>query len=204
MTLLEGIDLFGTLVFAISGALAAAERKFDLMGIAIIAFVTALGGGTVRDLLIGVNPVGWMQNYWYLIIITSGVILTFVLHKQLLYLRRTLFLFDALGLGVFAIGGLRTALDHGIEPVYAIICGMMTATMGGMIRDVLCNEIPLIFRKEIYASAGLIGAGLYLLISKTALPMEWNFCITVAVVTAIRLVAVKYHVGLPRVPIRRE
>lgn len=203
MTFFEGIDLFGTLVFAISGALAAAEKKFDLMGVGIIAFVTALGGGTLRDLLIGSQPVGWMQNHIYLWVILGGVTLTFLLHKQLLYLRKTFFLFDAMGLGVFAIGGLTKALEHGVEPVYAVICGMMTATMGGMIRDVLCNDIPLIFRKEIYASAALIGAALYLVLSKAGLQQEWNFVVTILVVSVFRLIAVKYKIGLPRIPIRR-
>ena len=204
MNLITAFDLFGTLVFAISGALAAAEKKLDLMGICIIAFVTALGGGTLRDLMIGASPVGWMKNEWYLVIVAGGVLLTFLLSRQLRYLRKTFFLFDAIGLGVFSIGGLEKALEFGIEPTYAVICGMMTATMGGMLRDVLCNDIPLIFRKEIYASAGLIGAVTYVLLKQTTLPFEWNFCITILVVTLIRLLAVKYKVGLPGLPSRNK
>ena len=199
MTLVEVVDITGTFVFAISGALAAANKRFDLMGVCIIAFVTALGGGTLRDLLIGANPVGWMQDKTYLLVVLAGVLMTYFFYKKLQYLRKTFFLFDAVGLGVFSIGGLEKALSFGIDPTYALICGMMTATMGGMIRDVLCNDIPLIFRKEIYATAGLIGSSIYLLLNYFNLPFEFNFGFTILVVIVVRVVAVKLNVGLPRV-----
>lgn len=204
MTLLNIVDLTGTFVFAISGGLAAANKKFDMMGVGIIAFVTALGGGTLRDVLIGAKPVGWMQDKWYLIVVLLGVILTYVLYKKLIILRKTFFLFDAIGLGVFAIGGLEKALNFGIDPVYALICGMMTATMGGMIRDVLCNDIPLIFRKEIYATAGLIGAALYLLLGYLNIQKEASFLITVSIVVIIRIIAVRFNIGLPRIKVVSE
>jgi len=191
------VDVVGTLVFAISGALAAAEKKFDLMGVAIIAFVTALGGGTVRDMLIGAHPVGWMQNYTPITIVSIGVLLVFLFYKKLHYFRKTFFLFDAIGLGAFAIGGLEKALSFGVSPGFAVICGMITACFGGVVRDVLCNEIPLIFRKEIYALAGLIGAGMYLILDSYHVPPEFNFPITVAVVAAIRVFAVLKNIGLP-------
>ena len=199
MILVEVVDIVGTFVFAISGALAAANKRFDLMGVCIIAFVTALGGGTLRDLLIGANPVGWMQDKTYLLVVLAGVLMTYFFYKKLQYLRKTFFLFDAVGLGVFSIGGLEKALSFGIDPAYALICGMMTATMGGMIRDVLCNDIPLIFRKEIYATAGLIGSSIYLLLNYFNLSFEFNFGFTILVVIVVRVVAVKLNVGLPRV-----
>jgi uncharacterized membrane protein YeiH len=195
------VDLVGTFVFAISGALAAANKRFDFMGVCIIAFVTALGGGTLRDLLIGAKPVGWMENKWYLLTVLLGVLITFLLYKRLQHLRKTLFLFDAVGLGIFSIAGLEKALSFGIDPFYALICGMMTATMGGMLRDVLCNEIPLIFRKEIYATAGLIGASFYLLLDYFGLPFGFNFGFTIAVVIAVRVLAVKMNVGLPKIKV---
>lgn len=191
------VDVIGTLVFAISGALAAAEKKFDLMGVAIIAFVTALGGGTVRDMLIGAHPVGWMQNYAPITIVTIGVLLVFLFYKKLHYFRKTFFLFDAIGLGAFAIGGLEKALSFGVSPGYAVICGMITACFGGVVRDVLCNEIPLIFRKEIYALAGLIGAGMYLGLDYLGVSSVVNFPITVALVAAIRMLAVYKDLRLP-------
>jgi len=193
------VDLMGTFVFAISGALAAANKRFDFMGVCIIAFVTALGGGTLRDVLIGAKPVGWMENKWYLITVLVGVLITFVFYKKLQHLRKTFFLFDAVGLGIFSIAGLEKALSYGIEPTYALLCAMITATMGGMIRDVLCNEIPLIFRKEIYATAGLIGASFYLLLNYLGAPIEFNFAFTILIVIVVRVIAVKLNIGLPKI-----
>ncbi len=193
------LDIIGTLVFAISGALTAAEKRMDLMGIGIIAFVTALGGGTLRDILIGAHPVGWMQNIHYLIVVALGVVITFAFSNQLVPLRRTFFLFDAIGLGVFAIGGLEKALQYDIAPVYAIICGMISATMGGLIRDVLCNEVPLILRQEIYATAGFIGASFYLLFGHFNLMPELNLVLTISLVVTIRILAVRFKLGLPRI-----
>lgn len=197
----EIVDVLGTLVFAISGALAAAEKKFDLMGVSIIAFVTALGGGTVRDILIGADPVGWMQNYTYLAIVSLGITLVFLFYKKLHYFRKTFFLFDAIGLGAFAIGGMQKALSFDVSPGYAIICGMLTACFGGVVRDVLCNEIPLIFRKEIYALAGMAGAGCYLGFQYLGLPSAINFPLTIAIVAAIRIIAVLKNVGLPKIKV---
>lgn len=185
-------------MFAISGALTAAERRMDLMGISIIAFVTALGGGTLRDILIGAHPVGWMENTDYLIVVALGVSITFLFARRLVPLRRTFFLFDAIGLGVFAIGGLEKALSYGISPIYAVICGMISATMGGLLRDVLCNEVPLILRQEIYATAGFIGAALYLLMGNFTIMPELRLIFTISLVVAIRIIAVRYRLGLPR------
>lgn len=192
------LDVTGTLVFAISGALTAAERRMDLMGISIIAFVTALGGGTLRDILIGAHPVGWMENTDYLIVVALGVSITFLFARRLVPLRRTFFLFDAIGLGVFAIGGLEKALSYGIAPIYAVICGMISATMGGLLRDVLCNEVPLILRQEIYATAGFIGAALYLVLGNFPIMPEIRLIVTISLVVAIRIIAVRYRLGLPR------
>lgn len=195
------VDIIGSLVFAISGSLAAAERHFDLMGVAIIAFVTAVGGGTVRDLLIGAQPVGWMASYHYVVIVMLGVLLTYFFHRKLHFFRRSFFLFDAIGLGTFAIAGMEKALSYGISPVYAVLCGMITGCFGGMIRDVLCNEIPLIFRKELYALPALIGAAMYLAMDYIGIIPEVSFPITIILVTSIRIFAVRYNLGLPQIPI---
>lgn len=167
------------------------------MGVAIIALVTALGGGTVRDMLIGAHPVGWMQNYTSNTIVSIGVVLVFLFYKKLHYFRKTFFLFDAIGLGAFAIGGLEKALSFGVSPGYAVICGMITACFGGVVRDVLCNEIPLILRKEIYALAGLVSARMYLSLDYLGVSSTINFPITVALVAAIRMLAVLKNIGLP-------
>lgn len=196
MSIIFILETVGTLVFAISGALTAGEKKFDLMGVSIIAFVTALGGGTLRDILIGAHPVGWLSEPIFIGIIVLGVLLAFIFNQRLNNLRKTFFLFDSIGLGLFAIAGMQKALDYEILPVYAIICGMITATFGGMLRDILCNEIPIIFRKEIYAMAALIGATIYLGLSYLNVTSEINYLVSVCIVIAIRIVAVKYKIGL--------
>ncbi len=199
MIYVQVLEYLGTLVFAISGALTAANKKFDLMGIGIVAFVTALGGGTVRDILIGIEPVSWLSNRWYLLIISLGAAIAFVFQKKLQPLRKAFFVFDATGLAVFSIAGLEIGLQQGIDPMYAVFLGMISGTMGGVIRDVLCQETPLIFREEIYASAALLGAISYLGLSYTSLPTNISTIITIGLVLAIRVVAVKYHIGLPKV-----
>jgi len=193
------VDIAGTFVFAISGALAAGEKRFDLMGVAIIAFVTAVGGGTVRDLLIGAHPVGWMQSYHYLLITLLGVLLTFFVHKHLQRFRRSFFLFDAIGLGTFAIAGMEKALSFGVSPGYAILCGMITGCFGGIIRDVLCNDIPLIFRKEMYALPALVGASIYLGLDTLKVLPEISLPITIAIVTSFRILSVRYNWQLPQI-----
>lgn len=192
------LDIIGTLVFSISGALTASNKDFDLMGISIVAFVTALGGGTVRDLIIGIEPVTWATDIRYLLIVSTGVLIAVVFRKKLEPLRKAFFVFDATGLAVFSIGGLEIALMHGIMPVYAVFLGMISATMGGVIRDVLCQVSPLIFREEIYASAGLVGALSYVVLSKTPLSTDINSIITILLVLSIRIIAVRYKIGLPK------
>ena len=199
MNTIEIINIGGTLVFAISGALTAANKRFDLMGISIIAFVTAVGGGTLRDMLIGAHPVGWMQSKWYLLAVLGGVILAFIFYKKLQHLRKTFFIFDAIGLAVFAIGGLEKALAYNIDPIYALMCAVITGTMGGLLRDILCNDVPLIFRKEIYASAALVGAGLYLLLDYLHVHGQVNFVISICCVILVRVLAVRYKLKLPKV-----
>lgn len=197
----ELFDITGTTVFAISGALTAAQKRFDLMGVSIIAFVTALGGGTIRDVLIGAHPVGWMQSKWFLVAVVIGVLLAYIFHKRLQYLRKTFFLFDAIGLGVFAIGGLEKALSFNIDPVYAIMCGVITGTMGGLLRDVLCNDVPLIFRKEIYATAAFIGASCYLLLDAMQVDFHFNFIASILIVILVRVLAVQFNWGLPKIKV---
>lgn len=198
------VDIVGSLVFAISGALAAAERRFDLMGIAIIAFVTAVGGGTVRDLLIGAHPVGWLASYHYLLIVLIGVLLTFFFHRKLHYFRKSFFLFDAIGLGTFAIAGMEKALSFGISPGYAVLCGMISGCFGGIIRDVLCNEIPLIFRKEVYALPALAGASTYWFLDYLGIIPEVSFPIAIVLVITMRIFAVRLNWSLPSIPVDRR
>ncbi|MFT4834023.1 MAG: putative membrane protein YeiH [Flavobacteriaceae bacterium] len=197
MTLLYYIDLIGTMVFAISGALTASEKKLDIFGISAVGFITALGGGTLRDLLIGSTPVSWMTDLNYLIMIALGILIALIFRKSIQGLRRTFFLFDTIGIAVFTVLGTQKSLDIGIMPIIAVMMGMVSAVFGGVTRDIVCNEIPLIFRKEIYALACLIGGGLYVLLQFTGLAMHYSVPITVIFIVIFRTLAVKRKWHLP-------
>lgn len=191
------LDLIGTFVFAISGTLSAASKRLDLFGATFIGFVTAIGGGTFRDLLLGVHPVSWMQSFDYLLTILAGIVVTFILRGKVMKLKKTLFLFDTIGIGVFTIFGLQKALMMELLIPFAIIMGMFSAVMGGVIRDTLCNDIPLIFRKEIYATACLLGAMVFLVLDYWGLETTLNNFITIGVIILIRIAAIKFKLTLP-------
>jgi len=192
------IDIIGTFVFAISGVLTATKQKFDIFGAAVIAFVTAVGGGTLRDMLIGAQPVGWMQDENYLIVIGVAVPLTFFFRKYIQKLRRTMFLFDAVGIGLFTVLGLEKTLGVGLSPAVAVIMGTVSACFGGVVRDVLCNVQPLIFRGEIYATACLSGAILYLILKQTNLTPAVATVAVIIFITLLRIIAVRRHWRLPQ------
>ncbi len=201
--ILSLFDLIGTFVFAISGALAASTKKLDLFGATFIAFVTALGGGTVRDLLIGSTPVGWMEDITYLTVILIAVGVTFIFYEHIRKLRKTLFLFDTIGIAVFTVLGLQKALLINIDPMIAVMMGMFSAILGGVIRDILINEIPLIFRAEIYALACIAGGALFIVLDNMGVGFEINAIITISIIIAIRILAIKFKIGLPKI-IRNE
>ena len=192
------LDLIGTLVFAISGSMAASSKKLDLFGAAFIAFVTAVGGGTVRDLLLGTTPVGWMQDTTYIYVILSGVGITFLFKAVVRKLRKTLFLFDTIGIGVFTILGLSKALILEVPAPIAVMMGMFSAVLGGVIRDILINEIPLIFRKEIYAMACVAGGTAFVFL-QDVLSFEWNVVATISLIIAIRIIVIKFKIGLSEI-----
>ena len=173
------------------------NKKLDPFGVFIIAFVTAVGGGTLRDVLIGRTPVGWMQdlNYVYLIII--GFFLAIIFRKKLDRLRTSLFLFDTIGLGVFTLIGLEKGINIGLHPTICIALGTMTACFGGVIRDILCNDIPVIFRREIYATICIIGGVLFFILFELNLNQDILYLITSVVMISIRLMAVKFRWYLP-------
>lgn len=191
------LDVLGTIAFAISGALSAMNRRLDLFGIFIIAFVTAIGGGTVRDILIGNTPVTWMENIVYIYLIGVVTILAIIFRNKLNYLKKSLFLFDTIGLGVFTITGVETGIQNDLDPIISVALGAMTGTFGGVIRDILCNEIPVIFRKEIYATACLIGALAYIIMYDMGIDADIIYIATSLTVISIRLIVVKYHLTLP-------
>ena len=197
MTIFYTLDLLGTAAFAISGALFAINKKMDPFGVFIIAFVTAVGGGTLRDLLIDRNPITWMQDLNYVYIIFISVLLAIIFRKKMGYLSKSLFLFDTIGLGIFTIIGTEIGIQQNLHPLISISLGMISATFGGVIRDTFSNEIPLIFHKEIYATACIIGSVTYLLLNKFHINQDIIHILTTLMVIAVRLIAVKYKLKLP-------
>lgn len=198
MTLQYFLELAGTFVFAISGALAIREREHDLFGAGFTGFITAIGGGTLRDILLDSYPLVWIGDIWFLYAILVGVTSAFVFPRFLSRLRKTFFLFDTLGIGFFTVLGVEKALSMGVRPEIAAIMGMFTAVMGGVIRDTLTNEIPVLFRKEVYASACLAGAILYLVLNNYGVSRDFNMLISMSLIISIRLISMKYKLSLPR------
>ncbi|HET8885818.1 MAG TPA: trimeric intracellular cation channel family protein [Salinimicrobium sp.] len=197
MSFFNFLDLLGAVAFAISGALSAMNRKLDLFGIFIVAFVTAIGGGTIRDALIGNTPVMWMENTIYIYLIGLVTILTIIFRNKIYYLRSSLFLFDTIGLGIFTITGVEIGLQNQLDPVICIALGATTGTFGGVIRDILCNEIPVIFRKEIYATASLAGGACFIALYFLGVEQNIIYIGTTLLIIIIRLVVVKYSISLP-------
>jgi uncharacterized membrane protein YeiH len=197
MTLFYILDILGTIAFAISGALVAMNKKMDPFGVFIIAFVTAVGGGTLRDVLIGRQPVIWMTDITYVFLISSSVFIAILFRKKLKYLQKSLFLFDTIGLGIFTITGTEIGINAHFHPVISIALGTMTASFGGVIRDILCNEVPVLFRKEIYATACIFGSIAFIILHHLNIDQTIVYISTTFIVIGIRLVAVKYKLTLP-------
>ncbi len=190
------LDLLGTMVFAISGCSAAAQKNIDIFGITFCGFVTAIGGGSLRDLFLNTHPV-WVYDSNYLFAILVGVVITGVFKVGLSKLHKTLFLFDALGIGFFTIVGLQKSLSFDVPEAIAIVMGMFSAVMGGVIRDTLMHETPLIFRKEVYATACLFGAVVYIILLKFGLSTVPNIIISAGSVFMIRIISVRFKLSLP-------
>ena len=199
MGLIYYFDLIGTFVFAISGVLTASEKKFDVFGASVIAFVTAIGGGTLRDILIGDSPVGWIKDLNYLYIIIIAIVVSLFFKKRVIQLRNTLFLFDTVGIGVFTIIGVQKSINFGISPIIAVMMGTISAVFGGVIRDILTNETPLIFRKEIYATPCILGGAIYLTLLHFNINIQLVSFMTAVLIIGVRLLAVKKKWALPRI-----
>lgn len=198
MDFIQVLDFIGTIAFAISGALAAYSKKLDAFGIIIIAFVTAAGGGTLRDILLGISPVSWMTNMNLVYTILVCVLVTFIFSRRLLKLRKTLFLFDTIGIGLYTVVGLEMGIEAGLHPVICVTLGCITACFGGVIRDILVNEIPVIFRKNIYATACIAGGAVYFILVEIGAPDNITFIVSGLFVIIIRMLAVRFKWELPR------
>jgi uncharacterized membrane protein YeiH len=192
------LELFGTFFFAISGAMAVHDKEHDWFGAGFTGFITAIGGGSLRDVLLGSYPLVWIGDINFMYAIFLGVLFALLFFSRIVNLKRTFFLFDTLGISFFTILGVEKALSLGVRPEIAAIMGMFTAVMGGVIRDTLTNEMPVIFRKEIYATACLMGAVCYLVLDQlTSLDRNINLLVSIAVIIIIRSLAVKFNLALP-------
>ncbi len=198
MKLILIIDILGTIAFAISGVLTALNKRLDPFGILIIAFVTAVGGGTLRDILIDAN-VAWMRNLTFVYVIFGSTIFAVIFRKRLGYIRRSLFLFDTIGIALYTIVGVEKGIAAGFHPIICVALGTMTACFGGVLRDILCNEIPIIFRKEIYATACILGASAYFLLHNTPISEDFIVIISGSIVIIVRLLAVYFNLSLPSI-----
>lgn len=192
------IDILGTISFAVSGAFLAMEKKLDPFGVLVLSFVTAIGGGTLRDMMIGNLPVSWMQNETATIVIFCSAIATLFFGRYLRHLTTTLFLFDALGLGLFTVVGIKLGIAKDFSVGVCIALGTITACFGGVVRDVLLNNIPLLFRKEIYAMACIFGGLVYFGLLRLSLDADITTILAIVIIFLVRVLAVRFKVSLPR------
>lgn len=191
------IDILGTISFAVSGVFAAMQKKLDLFGILVIAFITAVGGGTLRDILLGDVPVSWMREMFYPLLILGTTVVTVFFRKVVRNFQATLLVFDSLGLGFFTVFGLQKGIAFDLHPGICIALGTITGCFGGVIRDISLGSIPLIFQKEIYASASILGGILYFLLMLIPLPEQVAELTVILVILVVRMVTVRYKLSLP-------
>lgn len=197
LTLITIIDLLGTFAFAISGIRIASGKQIDWFGAYIIGLVTAIGGGTLRDLLLDETPF-WMLDARYFLTTGVALVVALVFKNRIFRWGRTLFLFDAIGLGLFTIVGVSKSVDAGLPLWVCIVMGTITGSVGGVIRDILLNDVPLVFRKDIYALTTVVGGIVFLSGTYFGLSVDLTAAVAAVTVIALRLIAVKFHVHLPR------
>jgi len=190
--------MIGTLALSISGSLTSMEKRFDVFGVIIIAFVTSVGGGTLRDMIIG-REVFWLTDPYYLYIIIVGSVFSMIFRRKLDYLRTFLLLFDTIGLALFTILGAEIGLSYGINFISSVILATITGVVGGILRDVLVNEIPVIFKKEIYATISIAGSSLFLVLRYIDFNNTAAHLIPIFLIIALRLIVVRFEITLPSI-----
>lgn len=199
------LELVGVAVFAVSGVLAAGRKRLDVLGGAVIAVVTAIGGGTLRDVLLDRHPIFWIADPTYLWVILAATAVTLGYVRFWIASRRALLIADALGLAFFTIGGVEIARLAGRSDLIALLMGTITGVAGGALRDVLLGEIPLIFRPgRLYATAAIVGAGLYLLLTGRGVPKEAAGLAAMGAIVCLRLAAIFWGLELPVVELPDE
>ncbi|MFT4806213.1 MAG: putative membrane protein YeiH [Psychroserpens sp.] len=191
------LDFFGVAVFAISGALTAGHKKLDIFGVMVVALITCLGGGTLRDLILNSHPVIWVENTNYLLVGILSAFSTFLVVRLYKMPMRLLEVCDAIGLAFFTIAGMQKAQLLGYSPEISLLMGVMTGVAGGILRDTLCNEIPLIFHKEIYALAAITGGALFLLLQYFGVVSEISMIIGMFTILTLRLTGIFMGLSMP-------
>ena len=194
------LDLIGIFVFGISGAMLAVRRGLDAFGIAVLALAASLAGGLLRDVALGATPPAALADSRYLIAALASAAFTFFLHRQIERMTRPVMVLDALGLGLFAVAGCQKALAFGLQPLPAILLGVLTAVGGGVVRDILVTETPRILREEVYALAALIGATMIWFADSQGFDPLWSAIVSVLTVFAIRVVSVWRGWRAPKAP----
>jgi len=192
------LAMMGTAVFALSGAMAAARKELDIFGFIIVGLAPAVGGGTIRDLLLDADYVFWMKDLNYIYVASTVAIISFFQVHRLDGKRYTLLMWaDAFGLALFTVMGTQVAMTFNVHPVIAVVMGMITGTFGGMIRDVICNEVPFLLKKEIYALAAIAGSCMYLLLIELGIPTQGSMVVSIAVTFMVRGLAIVLRWSLP-------
>lgn len=192
-------ELFGTYFFAISGVVASEDKDQNWFGAAFTGFITAIGGGSLRDIILDSHPLVWVGDIYFLYAIILGVFTVFLFYQFVVKLRRTMLFFDMMGIAFFTILGVEKTLSLGFRPEIAAMMGVFSAVMGGVIRDTLTNRTPIIFKKEIYATACLAGAICYLIIGNFDVPRNVNLLISAGLIILIRILAIKFELALPKI-----
>ena len=195
--MLTSVYLIAIIAEAMSGALAAGRRNMDLFGVAVIAFLTALGGGTVRDILLGNFPVTWTQHPSYIYMTLTGGLVTIAIARFMRHLRQLFLVLDAIGLVAFTIIGCNVALELGYEPIVMVMSGITTGIFGGIIRDIMCGRVPQVLRREIYACVSLVVDVLYLFLLRQGVDEGVTQLAAFSVGLLLRMVAIRWRVSLP-------
>ncbi len=191
------VEILGTFSFAVSGTSVAMKKKLDIFRILIISFVTSIGGGTLRDIMIGNTPVAWLRDATTINVILASTIGTVLFGKFISKLNVSLFLFDSLGLGLFTFIGIQKGIDMHFSNGVCVAIGMLSGCFGGVIRDTLLNEIPLVFRKEIYASTCILGGAVYFLLHALKVDNQLSQTIGIATIVLLRIIVVRFNLSLP-------
>jgi len=201
---LNFMQVIGTIAFAVSGALVAGRRKMDWFGVVVLAVLVAVGGGSLRDMLLGLTPVFWVQSIWYVLLAAITALVVIPLKRLNFDDQKFLMLSDALGLAVFAVLGTQKALGVGTNAFVAIVMGVITGVFGGVLRDVLANRDPSILYGDIYALAAMIGCTVYVLLLQTPILPIFALWISMGVILVIRLIAIRRDLSLPSFELEQE